>query len=257
MVIRSLFLLSALLSATALTSACVPLAISAGAATGIAASKEGGLSGEISDARIAGTINDAWFQYDVDVFRKLGLTVEQGNVLITGVVQNPEERVEAVRLAWNVEGVKQVINEVQVAEGDGVTGYLRDTWIGTQLRARLTANRNISALNYSIDVVKGTVYLMGIARSQSELNEVIDIARNLQYVQNVVSYVRVDVPQAPVIEGASNPSVAPQNYQSSGQIQQQPMSEVTYSNTANTNIPVTSTHPIIGAQQPVVEDSPF
>lgn len=251
MVIRNLLILSALLSTTVMTSACVPVAVSAGAATGIAASKDGGISGEISDAKIAATINDAWFQYDIDVFRKLGLTVEQGNVLITGVVQNPEDRVEAVRMAWNVEGVQQVINEVQVADSDGVTGYLRDTWIGTQLRARLTANRNISALNYTIDVVKGTVYLMGVARSQAELNEVIDIARNLQYVQNVVSYVRVDVPQTPVIKGASQPvATAP--------VQQQPVNNFAQSDTSSSpNIPVTSTHPVIGTQQPIVEDTPF
>lgn len=250
MVIRSVLLASVLL----LSSACVPVALTAGAATGIAASKEGGISSELSDARIGAEINDAWFQYDFDTFRKLNLTVEQGNVLITGVVQNPEDRVEAVRLAWDIDGVKQVINEVQIAESDGVTGYLRDTWIGTQLRARLTANRRISALNYTIDVVKGTVYLMGIARSQTELNEVVDIARNLQYVQNVVSYVRVDVPQTPVIQDtAQTPTQTapiPAN-QAVGN------NSVIYNSGTQQNIPVTSQHSVIGAQQPIVEDPGF
>lgn len=203
------FVTSVLLLGTVsvLTTACIPVALTAGAAAGIAASKEGGVSGELDDARIQSAINDAWFRYDLNMFSRLSLTVEQGNVLITGVVQNPEDRVEAVRLAWGVKGVKQVINEIQVADSEGVTGYLKDTWIGTQLRAKLTANRDIHALNYSIEVVRGVVYVMGVAKSQAELNEVVDIARNIQYVQNVVSYVRVSVEQQPVIQNATTSPV--------------------------------------------------
>ncbi len=199
MVIRvliSVLLVSAL-------SGCVPVAIGAGAMAGMSASKEGGLGGEVDDARIQAAINDSWYRYNVEMFRKLNLTVENGDVLITGVVQNPEHRIEAVRLAWQVEGVKKVINEIQVTGSEGVGGYLKDTWIGTQLRAKLTASPDIHALNYTIEVVRGVVYIMGLARSQNELNEVVDIARNIQYVQNVVSYVRVAVEQAPVIQGAT------------------------------------------------------
>ena len=59
----------------------------------------------------------------MNTFTKLNLTVNQGRVLITGIVQNPDDRVEAVRLAWQVEGVTQVINEIRVAESDGLPGY--------------------------------------------------------------------------------------------------------------------------------------
>lgn len=188
-------------------SGCLPVALGAGAVTGIAASKDGGIGGEVDDARISAAINDAWYRYNVDMFRKLNLTVEQGEVLITGVVQNPEHRVEAVRLAWTVNGVTKVINEIQVAGSEGIGGYLKDTWIGTQLRAKMTASADIHALSYSIEVVRGVVYLMGVARSQNELNDVVDIARNIQYVQNVVSYVRVEVQQAPIIQGAGGAQV--------------------------------------------------
>lgn len=201
-ILRNVSFLVLLASATIL-SGCIPVAVTAGAAAGIAAGKDGGIGGELEDAKIGAAINDAWFKKSTSMFAKLHLTVEQGNVLITGVVQNPEDRVEAVRLAWAVEGVKKVINEIQIADDEGASGYLKDKWIGTQLRAKLTVNRDVSALNYSIEVVRGVVYLMGVARSQSELNEVVDVARNINYVQNVVSYVRVQVEQAPVINSAN------------------------------------------------------
>ncbi|PJF20282.1 MAG: phospholipid-binding domain-containing protein, partial [Phototrophicales bacterium] len=71
---------------------CTPIGVATGvgATAGIAAAKEGGLKQSIYDVQIEATINDLWFKYNVEMFRKLNLTVEQGRVLITGVVQDPE-----------------------------------------------------------------------------------------------------------------------------------------------------------------------
>jgi osmotically-inducible protein OsmY len=169
----------------------VGLAAGAGAAVGVAATKEGGLVEAASDARIATNINDLWFRSNVDMFRKLNLSVEQGRVLITGVVQDPNHRVEAVRLAWQPRGVKQVINEIRVADSDGLPGYVRDTWISTQLRGKMLLNADIQSINYTIDTVQGVVYLMGVARSQAELDLVIETARKIKHVDQVISYVKM------------------------------------------------------------------
>ncbi|MCC7305424.1 MAG: BON domain-containing protein [Alphaproteobacteria bacterium] len=173
--------------------ACSPvgMATGAGATAGTAAAQEGGIEGALIDTRIRATINDLWFKYDLETFAKLNLTVDQGRVLITGVVQNPEHRVEAVRLAWQAEGVREVINEIRVARSGGVAGYARDTWITTRLRTALTLDRQVMSINYSIDTVQGIVYLMGVARYQQELNHVIEIARTIPDVKQVVSYVKL------------------------------------------------------------------
>jgi osmotically-inducible protein OsmY len=176
-----------------LVSSCSPVGVATGvgAAVGVAAVQEGGLNQAGTDLRIRVEINDAWFKYDFEAFRKLDMTVKQGRVLLTGVVQNPEHRVEAVRLAWQPAGVKQVINEIRVAESTGITGYARDTWITTRLRTELTFDRNVQSINYTIDTVQGTVYLMGIAQNQAELNKVIERARTIPDVKQVVSYVKL------------------------------------------------------------------
>lgn len=178
------------------------LATGAAASAGVAASQEGGLSRAVDDARIQIAINDLWFKYDVETFRKLDLTINQGRVLITGVVQNPEARVEAVRLAWQPEGVTQVINEIQVKDSAGITGFAKDAWITTRLRGALTFDREILSINYSIDTVQGTVYLMGFAQNRAELNRVIETARTIKGVNGVVSYVK--------FVGAENVNVDPQ-----------------------------------------------
>ncbi|MFN3828167.1 MAG: BON domain-containing protein [Micavibrio sp.] len=190
--IKSVLVALALLVAAGQLSACtaIGLAAGAGATVGIASQQEGGISGAASDVRIKAMIADKWFKYKVDTFSKLSTTVDQGRVLITGVVQNPDDRVEAVRLAWQVEGVKQVINEIRVADSDGLPGYVRDAWITTRLRTALTLDKQVGAINYTIDTVQGTVYLMGVARNQAELDRVIETARNISNVKQVISYVK-------------------------------------------------------------------
>lgn len=172
---------------------CSPVGVAAGAGAtlGIAAAKEGGLSEAANDLRIRAGINDKWFRYDLETFAKLRLTINQGRVLVSGVVQDPDDRVEAVRLVWQVEGVRQVINEIRVAESEGIRGFARDEWISARLRTTLIFNRGVQSINYSVDTVQGTVYLMGVAQNQEELDLVIELARTIPNVQQVVSYVKM------------------------------------------------------------------
>jgi len=168
----------------------VGLATGVGAAVGVSAAKEGGLRGTVTDESIRLEISDLWFRRDVEMFRKLNLNVNQGRVLVTGVVQNPEDRVEAIRLAWQPTGVKQVINEIRVGDSATITSYAKDTWISGQLRTQITFDKYIQSINYSIETVHGSVYLMGVAQSQEELDRVIEIARKISGVKEVISYVK-------------------------------------------------------------------
>lgn len=125
------------------------------------------------------------------MFQKLMLQVHEGRALISGNVQKLEMRVAAIRIAWQVDGVKEVIDEVGVREPDDLGGNIQDVMIVQQLRARLLVDRAVRAINYSIESVKGTIYLMGIAQNAAELQRVIDHARDIAYVRRVVSYVRI------------------------------------------------------------------
>ena len=198
-------------------SSCSPIGVAAGAgaAIGIGAAREGGLSATASDLKIKALISDKWFKYDLNTFAKLNLTVNQGRVLVTGIVQDPDDRVEAIRLAWQVEGVNQIINEIRVAESDGLPGYVRDQWITTRLRTQMTFDRDIQSINYSIDTVAGTVYLMGVARNQAELNKVIDTARTIPHVQQVISYVKMAGESAPLKRQSNSASQPDTFYDSS------------------------------------------
>ena len=186
-------LILTLMASSLVLSGCVAvgLAAGAGAAVGVSAAKEGGLSGTVTDESIRIKISETWFQRDVNMFRKLNLTVNQGRVLVTGVVQKPEDRVEAIRMAWQPKGVKQVINEVRVGDAAGFGSYAQDTWISGQLRTSLTFDKYVQSINYSIETVQGTVYLMGVAQNQRELDRAIGIAKRIKGVKEVISYVKL------------------------------------------------------------------
>lgn len=188
--------LSATLSAALLamgTTSCSPIgaAVGTGAAIGTAASREGGVGQAWDDAHIAAYINDAWFRHSTEMFSKLDLTILEGRVLITGAVQKPEHRDAAVRFAWQAPYVRQVINEIRVEPSEGITGYAKDSWIIAQLRTKLIADSKIESINYKFDSDKGNIYLLGVARDHEERERVINHARNISYVKEVISYVRL------------------------------------------------------------------
>ncbi|MFO1190010.1 MAG: BON domain-containing protein [Alphaproteobacteria bacterium] len=177
-----------------LMSGCVEAVVGAAATTGVAASQERGLGGAAGDLQIRSEINYLWLKHNEQMYVAVGLNVHEGRVLLTGKVPTPQARVDAVRLAWQAKGVKEVINEIQVDQPGGISEYASDAWISNQLRARLLFDGDVSSINYSVVTVAGTVYLLGIARSQAELDRVTTHARNVANVRRVISYVRVKQP---------------------------------------------------------------
>ena len=179
------------LSLLALT-ACAAPGILAGAATaGLTVAQERSIGTVIDDTAIELQIQHYLLQASDGLFIRVGIEVHEGRVLLTGVVPAPDDRVEAVRQAWQVNGVLEVINEVQVSDRAGITDYLRDVKITSQLRFKMLRDRDISDVNYTVETVNGIVYLMGIARSRPELDKVTTHARNIAGVQKVISHVRL------------------------------------------------------------------
>ena len=171
------------------------VAVGAGAAVGVAAAQEKGVSAAADDVRIRAEINGLWLQTDENLLYDIELQVQERRVLLTGSVEDPELRLKAVRLCWQVDGVEEVINEVEISDKSGFTNYTRDAQISTELRSTMLVDQDIRSINYSIETVNQTIFLMGVARSQDELDRVIDHARNIEYVRRVRNYVRVKEPE--------------------------------------------------------------
>lgn len=170
---------------------CAPLILGGAATTAYVATQHRGLGGFATDAEIRATINHLWLQHSIAMTQRIGLSVDNGRVLLTGRATDPQMRLDAVRLSWQATGVTEVINEIQVDNESGLLDSAKDTWITTQLRTRLTFDSTVMSRNYSIDTVNGTVYLTGLAVSQEEVNRIIDHARSVAGVQHVVNHTRI------------------------------------------------------------------
>ncbi len=125
-------------------------------------------------------------------------------MLVSGQVVDPQTRVDAVRLAWQVEGVKEVINEIEIDDETTLTDRFRDTQIGIEMRNKLRFDKDVRSLNYSVEVVNQQIYLIGVAQDQAELDRVMAHARDVRYVRRVVNYVRIKEPPAPESESCAD-----------------------------------------------------
>ena len=178
-----------------LFSGCAPAVLGVGTAAVAASSTEKGLSTSVSDGLIFTKIQDNFLQSDASLPTVVDVTVNDGAVLLTGKVKTPEEKVLATKLTWEVRGVREVVNEIQVTDKSSIKDIAKDLAASAQLRGKLIADTGVSSLNFSIDVVNGTVYLSGVAADAEEMNRVVSHARDLRFAQQVVNYITLRTDQ--------------------------------------------------------------
>jgi len=190
---RALTIVALMMATASVFGACTPMGAATGAAAtaGTMSEQERGFKTGVQDAVILAKINQKWLEYDFNIFTKITARVMEGRVLLTGTVSKTGTRIDAVRLAWQVEGVNEVLNEIDVSDKSDLLDATRDAWVTTQLRIKLTVDDKIKAINYAIYTVNGIVYLMGIAQDSREIERVTGHARNVKYVRQIVSYVRL------------------------------------------------------------------
>ena len=178
-----------LLAGSLSLSGCAELLIGAAATTGVAIAEERSVGDAVDDLTIKAELNHLFFQEDVELFGDVSFSVIEGRVLLKGSVPTPDDRIRALRLAWQAAGVREVINELQVADDSGLLDYARDTWISAQLKGKLLVDGDVLSINYSVETVNGTVYLLGIAQDEAEIARVTEHARSIEDVKRVVSHV--------------------------------------------------------------------
>lgn len=123
-------------------------------------------------------------------FGEVDVEVAGRFVLLSGRVPNDKDRADAERIAWTVSAVDEIANELVVGQRS-IGRDFNDRWITEQVRARLLSDKEIKGVNYNIQVAHGVVYLLGLARSDDELQRAAQQASRVKDVQKVVSYVKV------------------------------------------------------------------
>ena len=113
--------------------------------------------------------------------------VLDGRIFLTGKVDDPEEKLKLTKMAWEIQGVRSVRNDIKVKEDFNFKQSAKDILITSQLRTALILNRNIKASNYQIETYKKKIYIYGISITSDEKDEVINEAKQILDVKNVIA----------------------------------------------------------------------
>ena len=113
--------------------------------------------------------------------------VLDGRIFLTGKVDDPEEKLNLTKMAWETDGVRSVRNDLKVKEEFNFKQSAKDLLITSQLRTGLILNKDIKATNYQIDTYKKKIYIYGIAITSEEKKRVIDEAKQISDVEDIIA----------------------------------------------------------------------
>ena len=188
---KKIFLLF-LLSIFALNNiGCSPANILAtgGATTMVIAEGDRSFGTVVDDATIKVNIASKFISSDDNLFININTNVLEGRVLLTGLVDNQEIRIDAVRRVWEIKGVKEVINEIEVGNRASLKDYGKDLWINTQAKGLAAKTIGLRFLAYNFETIRGKVYIAGITSRPEQLDKVIEVIKTIKGVTEIVNYV--------------------------------------------------------------------
>jgi len=171
--------------------ACSPANILAtgGGGAMVIAEGERSVGAVIDDATIKVNIAAKFINSQDNLFIDISTTVLDGRVLLTGLVDNQEIRIDAVRKVWEVDGVQEVINEIQIGNRATLKEYANDLWINTQAKGLAAKAVGLRVVGYNFETIQGKVYVAGITRKPEQLEELINAIKTIKGVKEIVNYV--------------------------------------------------------------------
>jgi osmotically-inducible protein OsmY len=120
-------------------------------------------------------------------FLKIGVKVLDGRIFLTGKVDDPEEKLQITKVAWETKGVRSVKNDIKIKEEFNFKVSAKDALITSQLRVAMILDKDIKNSNYKIDTYKKKIYIYGIAYNQKERRKVINEAKKVLDAEDVIA----------------------------------------------------------------------
>ncbi len=145
------------------------------------------LGTQIDDSIMDKNLETRLLLLNKNYFLSVNTKVLDGRIFITGKIDDPEEKLKITKLAWETEGVRSVKNDLKVKEKFNFKQSAKDLLITSQLRTALIFNKQIKSANYNIDTYKKKIYIYGIANSEDEKKEVINEAKQILDVGDVIA----------------------------------------------------------------------
>ena len=123
---------------------------------------------------------------DKKYFLSIQSEVLDGQIFLSGKVDEPEEKIKITKMAWETKGVRSVKNAITIKGQTNFKSTAKDILITSQLRTALIFNKKTKARNYTLETVNKNIYIFGIAMDEEEKNEVINEANKIYDVEEVI-----------------------------------------------------------------------
>ena len=181
---KLLFILSMII----ILSGCVGVSSSGIFGTGVSVALDPRSVGtQIDDSIMQKNLSTRIILLDKKFLLSINSKVLDGRIFLTGKVDDPEEKLKLTKMAWETDGVRSVRNDIKIKEKFNFKQSTKDILITSQLRTAMILNKNIKATNYQIDTYKKKIYLYGIAITKDEKDEVLNEAKEILDVEDVVA----------------------------------------------------------------------
>ena len=175
-----------------LQSCAPPIIGGVGAIAFSSSAQEKGLGTSINDKVIFIKLRNAIYDWDPSVSEQVSISVDNGSILVTGQLDNVDKKINLTKVIWEISGVKEVNNKVQISETNNFKNIAKDLASLGEIKARLMASKELNSLNFSIDVVNNIAYISGIASSEEEISIVTQIAKNARFIKEVQNFVKIN-----------------------------------------------------------------
>ncbi len=159
---------------------------------------------QIEDNRIFGRIYEALKKRNESLPVEVNVDVWEGRVLLTGIVDDPKDRIFVADSIRKVKGVKVIYNHLKAASkeilamrkvgrgGKEIKKVLSDKWVNNKIRVRLFSEKaSVKSANYRYRVVLGHAYVIGISRNAKEKKDALQVIRETPSVTAVTEYIMV------------------------------------------------------------------
>ena len=150
---------------------------------------------QTTDAGITGLIKTKLAADDRVRASEINVDTTNGVVTLTGNVDSPEARDQAIKLAKETSGVRDVKDMISVRSGSAsgnapepnrtVGEHIDDAGITMRVKARLLDDPTVKGLKIDVDTRDGVVFLTGSVPSDAERKQAIEIARTTEGVKDV------------------------------------------------------------------------
>ena len=177
-----------------LLNSCTIVVSTAGSLVGNATTSTRGFSGTIEDTYLMSKIVSKITLMKLSNFSNITVSVNNGKVLLAGNIENQEKRLELIKKVWWIDGVKEVLNELEIGPRTTFSEKAEDFVFEAKIEKRLLFEPGIFSNNYSVDVVNGKVYVMGISSDIEEKTKVENFLNNMNDIKKLI--LLLDIPKS-------------------------------------------------------------